>query len=314
MNVPGCVKTGFLLGLLLCLVSQGCRRRDAWLTSTLLFFDTVCELKVFAPGPLFTSVQQDISKTFSEIEVLFSPGASLADPLVDQLFRQSYDVYLKSEGRFDISVAPLSRLWGFRSRSYKVPDETEIRKILRRVGLNRIKLSPEGLVVPEGMELDWGGIAKGFGIDRAAQRLREDHVSHGFLNAGGDLYCWGKNPDGEDWKIGIRHPRKGGFLGVLTISDMGAATTGDYQRFFIEDGRRYHHVFDPKTGYPAEGKQSVTVIGPKTLLCDALSTALFVSSDPEKVLASFPDYGAVLVNNKGDVVTMGKAFPFILEP
>jgi len=314
MNVPGCVKYGFLLGLLLCLTSPGCRRRETWHTSTLLFFDTVCELKVSAPEPLFTSAQQGVSQTFSEIEALFSPGASLADPLVDQLFLQSYDVYLKSEGHFDISVAPLSWLWGFRSRSYKVPDEAEIQKTLRRVGLNRIKPSPEGLVVPAGMELDWGGIAKGFGIDRAVQRLREDHISHGFLNAGGDLFCWGKNPDGADWKIGIQHPRKGGFLGILTLSDMGAATTGDYQRFFIEDDRRYHHVFDPKTGYPAEGKQSVTVVGPKTLLCDALSTALFVSSDPERVLASYPDYGAVLVNNNGAVTTIGKVFPFILEP
>jgi len=307
-------RTCALLCLLLFFMSPGCRRRESWHTTTLLFFDTVCELKIHAPDSAVGPSKKDVSQIFSEIETLFSPGASLSNPLVNQLFTQSYDVYLKSEGRFDVSVAPLSRLWGFRSRSYAVPDKREILKTLTRIGLDRIKSSPEGLMIPDGMELDWGGVAKGFGIDRAVQRLRRNNISRGFLNAGGDLFCWGENPEEKDWRIGIQHPRREGFLGVLTITGVGAATTGDYQRFFIENGKRYHHVFDPKTGYPAQGKQSVTVIGPKTLLCDALSTALFVSADPEKVLASYPDYGAVLVDDKGIVTTIGRSFSLHLEP
>lgn len=314
MRVSAFHRSAPVFFLLVCLLVPGCRPRQTWHASTLLFFDTVCELKISASGPLLSSAQKDVSDAFSEIETLFSPGSSLSAPLVDQLFRQSYEVYRHSGGSFDISIAPLSRLWGFRSRDYRVPGEEDIRQTLNRVGLDRIDIARDHLVIPEGMELDWGGIAKGFGIDRAVSRLNERHVSHGFINAGGDLFCWGKNPEGKDWRIGIQHPRHGGFLGVLTISGLGAATTGDYQRFFIEDGKRYHHVFNPKTGYPAEGKQSVTVVGPKTMICDALSTALFVSSNPEKILANYPEYGAVIVNDKGSITTLGKTPPLFLEP
>ena len=161
--------------------------------------------------------------------------------------------------------------------------------------------------------MDWGGIAKGYGIDLAAQRLIESGITKGFINAGGDLYCWGENPAKASWKIGIKHPRKEGFIGVLEIRDLGAATAGDYQRFFIKDGIRYHHIFNPKTGYPAQGKQSVTVVGPESLLCDALSTALFVTSHPEALLQKYPEYGAVIVDSSGAVSILGKDFPLSLS-
>jgi thiamine biosynthesis lipoprotein len=156
------------------------------------------------------------------------------------------------------------------------------------------------------MELDWGGIAKGYGIDLAVRVLIDMGIRRGFVNAGGDLYCWGRNPDDRPWRIGVQHPRAAGFLGVIEMEDEGAATTGDYQRYFFESGVRWHHVFDPRTGYPARGKQSVTVVGPETAVCDALSTALFVSDEPETVLKSFPDYGAVLVDEKGAPRLIGK--------
>ena len=160
------------------------------------------------------------------------------------------------------------------------------------------------------MILDWGGIAKGYGIDLASQALIKSGFHQGFINAGGDLYCWGLNPENKTWRIGIKHPRQEGFLGVLSLSDMGVATTGDYQRYFIKDGTRYHLIFDPKTGFPARGKQSVTVIGPETNLCDALATALFVSKAPADILKKYPLYGAILVNEQGEISFLGKSFPF----
>jgi len=147
-------------------------------------------------------------------------------------------------------------------------------------------------------------------IDLAAQSLQAMGIARGFINAGGDLFCWGENPSQAPWKIGIKHPRQEGFFGILELMDAAAATAGDYQRFFIEGGRRYHHIFDPRTGYPASGKQSVTVIGPETLLCDALSTALFVSADPERILSSYPQYGAVIMDDAGKISMFGKGFPF----
>jgi thiamine biosynthesis lipoprotein len=160
------------------------------------------------------------------------------------------------------------------------------------------------------MGLDWGGIAKGLAVDRAAQAIQALGIARGFINAGGNLFCWGKNPDGGPWKIGVKHPRRDGFLGVLSISDVGAATSGDYQRYFESEGVRYHHIFDPKTGYSARGKQSVTVIGPEAVICDALSTALFVSPDPERILKKYPDYGAIIVDAEGNVSIAGKKYTF----
>jgi thiamine biosynthesis lipoprotein len=174
--------------------------------------------------------------------------------------------------------------------------------------MDKIQIKNNKIVLPEQMKLDWGGIAKGYGVDLASQALIDMNIQKGFINAGGDIFCWGQNPDNNDWKIGIEHPRKSGFLGILSLTEMGAATSGDYQRFFIENGVRYHHIFDPSTGYPAKGRQSVTVIGPEVLFCDALSTALFVSKEPENILRNYPDYGAVIVNDDGDILFLGKEF------
>jgi len=257
------------------------------------------------------SAQEEVQRVFFEIESLFSPGIDdYSSPLVLDLFQRSLKVYHDSNGCFDITVAPLSRIWGFFDKSYVVPAPERIKSVLIFIGMEKIVQKDEALILPPGMELDWGAIAKRFGIDLASKSLLQMGISRGFINAGGDLYCWGENPSGQSWNIGIKHPRESGFLGVLSISDLGAATTGDYQRYFSKDGIRYHHVFDPRTGYPSQGKQSVTVCGPETLICDALSTALFVSQEPARILEKFPDYGAIIVDSNGNLSFLGKAYTF----
>jgi thiamine biosynthesis lipoprotein len=288
-----------------------CGVQEKWHTSTLLVFDTLCELKIFCSSSEFKAAQKDVDRIFSEIESHFSPDAEdYSSSMVLDLYRRALQVFTDSDGCFDITVAPLSRLWGFLSKSYAVPTPDQLQSILERVGMKKLKEENGILLLLPGMKLDWGAIAKGFAIDLASQSLIERGISSGFINAGGDLYCWGENPDNKDWNIGIKHPRKSGFLGIISISEQGAATTGDYQRYFIKEGVRYHHVFDPHTGYPAKGKQSVTVCGPETLLCDALSTALFVSSQPEKIIEKYPDYGAIIVDSQGNLSFLGKTFPF----
>jgi thiamine biosynthesis lipoprotein len=290
---------------------SGCGVKESWHTSTLLAFDTVCEITIFCSSSMSKSAQEEVERIFLEIEALFSPGAEdYTSPLVLDLFQRALKVYHDSSGCFDITVAPLSRVWGFLDKSYVVPAPEQIKSILKLIGMEKIKESNETLILLPGMELDWGAIAKGMGIDLASKSLLQMGISNGYINAGGDLYCWGKNPSGQSWNIGIKHPRESGFLGVLTISDLGAATTGDYQRYFVKDGVRYHHVLNPRTGYPAQGKQSVTVSGPETTICDALSTALFVSQQPEKVLEKYPDYGAIIVDSDGNLSFLGKAYTF----
>ena len=156
------------------------------------------------------------------------------------------------------------------------------------------------------MKLDWGGIAKGWAVDMAARSLRNAGITRGFINAGGDLYCWGSNPEGKEWRIGVKHPRQRGYIRVLSVKDTGVATSGDYQRYFEKDGVRYCHILNPTTGYPAHERTSVTVFGPEATLCDALSTALFVSPDPAAILKKYPDYGAIIADVHGEVALMGK--------
>jgi len=298
----------FIFSLLL-----GCGGEEKWQTSTLLVFDTLCEIKVFCSSSSFKAVLEDVDRIFSEIESSFSPDAEdYSSPMVIDLYRKALQVYRDSDGCFDITVAPLSRLWGFLSKSHYVPSQDQIKSLLGQIGMEKIKMEKEILILHSGMKLDWGAIAKGYAIDLASQSLIERGISSGFINAGGDLYCWGKNPDYQDWNIGIKNPRASGFFGILSISQLGAATTGDYQRYFIRDGVRYHHVFDPRTGYPARGKQSVTVCGPETLLCDALSTALFVSRQPEDIIEKYPDYGAIILDSEGNLSFIGKTYPFRL--
>jgi thiamine biosynthesis lipoprotein len=305
------MKKHLILVFLVCAFLTNCRSPERWQTSTLLFFDTVCELNLHCSASSLISAKEEVRRVFSDIETHFSPGAEdRSSALVISLFQRALDVYLASDGSFDITVGPLSKIWGFRDGSHRVPSFDEIQSILKNIGMDKLEIKKNRLFLEPGMELDWGGIAKGFGIDLASQALIRMQVKSGFINAGGDLYCWGTNPENKSWRVGIKHPRKGGYLGVLSVSEIGLATTGDYQRYFIKDGIRYHHVFNPKSGYPSKGKQSVTVIGPETSICDALSTALFVSPRPEDILQEFPKYGAILLNANGEITQLGRSFSF----
>ncbi len=309
-SIPSLAKKLFSLLLVLSLFLS-CQVKEKWQTSTLLVFDTLCEIKVFCSSAKFKSCQEEVQRIFSKVESSFSPGAAdYSSPLVINLFHRALQVSQDSEGCFDITVGPLSRLWGFFNKSNLLPSPEKIKSTLKYVGIEKILEQDGALVLLQGMELDWGGIAKGLAVDLASQSLIKMGVSSGFINAGGDLCCWGKNPDSQPWQVGIKHPRKSGFLGVLSLENLAAATSGDYQRFFEVNGVRYHHIFDPKTGYPAQGKQSVTVIGPEAVFCDALSTALFVSQKPERILEKYPEYGAILVDSKGNLSFAGKAYPF----
>ncbi len=290
-----------------------CGVRDKWHTASFFFFDTLCEVKLFTSQSRFLLAQEDINRIFADIDTSFSPEAEdYSSPIVLSLYRKAFALYRASHGAFDITVASLSKLWGFIDGNHHVPDSNLIKKTLQFIGMEKIRDQKTFLDLPEGLSMDWGGIAKGYGIDLAAQSLIESGITKGFINAGGDLYCWGESPARSSWKIGIKHPRKEGFIGVLDITNLGAATAGDYQRYFIQDNIRYHHIFNPKTGYPAQGKQSVTVVGPEALLCDALSTALFVTAYPEELLKKYAEYGAVIVNSEGSLSILGKEYPFSL--
>lgn len=185
-----------------------------------------------------------------------------------------------SEGAFDPTIAPLLNIWGFWDQRYRVPGPGEIEAVLPLVDYRLLEIDRKrGTVyLPEaGMSLDLGGIAKGYIVDRGMAVLSRAGIKHAFLNAGGDIALLGTKPDGDPWRIGVRHPREENeYIALIPLSGGAVVTSGDYERTFVEDSVRYHHILDPSTGQPALSLSSVTIVAPTAMEADALSTAVFV--------------------------------------
>ncbi len=181
--------------------------------------------------------------------------------------------FAKSDGAFDITSGLLRTVWDFSAS--RLPDQESIDAVLPFIGLDKVAIS-DGRIYFEkaGMELDFGGIGKEYAADRAAEVCAELGARHGFIDLGGDIRVIGSQPDGLPWRIGIRHPRDADKIAAeITLSKGAIATSGDYERFMEVDGRRYCHILDPRTGWPAQGLSSVTVISDRCLVAGSLSTA-----------------------------------------
>lgn len=204
-----------------------------------------------------------------------------------------------SAGAFDPTIAPLLERWGFQGGEHRVPDPEELEEARAAVDYSLVEVGGGKVFLPRsGMALDLGGIAKGYIVDRGLDLLAQSGVEHALINAGGDVGILGPKADGSSWRIGIKHPRSSEIIAVIPWGERGAVvTSGDYERFFEEDGVRYHHILDPRTGRPASSLLSVTVVAPTAMEADALSTALFVLG-PQRGLAlveSLPEVEAVLI-------------------
>lgn len=237
-----------------------------------------------------------VREVFEEVEATaneWRPGSPLAlvnnaaggapvmiPPALEALISRSLRLADQTDGAFDPTWAALWGLWDFRAERPQLPDPAEISARLPLVDFRRVELDTAAHTVrlPEtGMKLGLGGIAKGYALDLAVAQLHEAGVRDFLLQAGGQVYAGGQK-EGASWRTGIRHPRGGPeeIFGVMALSDRSASTSGDYERFFELDGRRYHHVLDPRTGWPAKEARSVTVVAADATLADGLSTALMV--------------------------------------
>src|SRR5690606_28032420 len=182
-----------------------------------------------------------------------------------------------SGGAFDITYESVGYLYDF--RAHRRPDEADIAARLGAIDYRLVSLDPAASAIrfgAPGVRINLGGIAKGYAVERAAALLRARGIRHAVLSAGGDTRVLGDRR-GQPWIVGIRHPRLDDEVVTrLPVVDEAVSTSGDYERFFEEDGRRYHHILNPQTGRPTEGVVSVTVIGPDATTTDGLSTTLFV--------------------------------------
>ncbi len=201
--------------------------------------------------------------------------------------------YQKTSGKYDVTISPLVDLWHQGRTTMPPPDSIAAAKAL--VGFDRLRFSPDYLIMPSEMSIDFGSIAKGYIIDRAAEYALSQGVSYGHINAGGDIRIFGDASRAQ--RIGIRHPREPNrIIATLLLSDTAVVTSGDYERYFEVDGVRYHHIINPLTGYPVDGVFSVTVIAPNATAADVISTSLFVMEPEEAIdlVKSIPDAEAII--------------------
>jgi len=224
----------------------------------------------------------------SEVSRLGQPpsGVGMAcAPEVMEVLRRSQHFAGQTSGAFDVTLGALTKLWGF-PETKAPPDSTRIDSALGHVGYGHLRLDGQRVVVDAaGLQLDVGAAAKGYAVDRAVEALIEAGVQAGLIEAGGDIRFWGRKPDGRPWRFGVRHPRDADQ--TITVEDVGLsslATSGDYEQFFERDGRRYHHLLDPLTGYPARAAVSATAWAATAMDADILATAFFVMG-PEAAVA-----------------------------
>lgn len=187
-----------------------------------------------------------------------------------------------SKGNFDITIGPLVQLWNIGTKKAKVPSTKEIKDNLPLVNYKDLTLNKEETKVmlnKKGMILDLGGIAKGYAADEVTKILKNNGINHAIINLGGNVFAMGSKPDGSGWKIGVQNPfdeKRGSHIGIVNIKNKSVVSSGIYERNFTENGKLYHHILNPYTGYPVRNNlQSVTIVADESFDADGLSTGIF---------------------------------------
>jgi len=215
----------------------------------------------------------------SEVYRLNKTGTLKVSPETFYIIQRSKEFYYLSEGAFDITIAPIMDLWGFTKGDYNTPSETKIKNALKLVGSDKIILHQSSFVIQfiaPGIKIDLGAIAKGYAIDCAVKKVRAYGIKDFLINAGGQVYCSGER-FGKPWVVAIKNPRANELASYLELKNKAISTSGDYEQYFFKNKKRYAHIINPKTGYPAENSiASVTVIAEDGLTADALSTSIFI--------------------------------------
>ena len=289
------IQTQYLPLVLLLIMMSGCASPQP-ITGTAFVMDTILEYKLYGKDAQQTGRQ--IEQAFSDLESRVSlyrdeseisrlnemagkAPVAVSEDTFDLLERcKQYGE--ESEGTFDVTVAPLALAWGITSTSPAIPDRALVEELLSLVDYRDILLDRQNrtaMLAREGQRIDLGGIAKGYAAQMGMEIMRQNGIKQGYLSIGGNLAVIGKKTRTEDFLFGVRDPRgtANDFIATIILPRQTMATSGDYERFFEQDGKRYHHILDPATGYPANGGLfSVSVISADGAYADYLSTALFI--------------------------------------
>jgi len=239
------------------------------------------------------------------------------DREVFELTKRAIKLSEITNGGFDISFAAMDRIWKFDGSMTEMPSAEAIKKSVEKVGYKNIILdSTESTIFLKlkGMKIGFGALGEGYATDKCRAMMIAKGVQAGIINGSGDMSTWGKQPNGKHWKIGITNPFKPEkILAAIPLKEGAVTTSGSYEKFVVFNGKRYSHIINPATGYPATGLCSVTVFGPNAETANGLSTSMMVLGQKEGLLLlqKFPDYSCVLITDKGKIVK-SKNFPYKL--
>lgn len=291
-NNAGCKLFLLALTFTLLAVMAGCAG-NVQVTGTAFLMDTIVEYQFVGPEDSGKKVEQAL-RDFEEACSLYMENSQIAalnreagknyvslSPRVYDLLNRCVEYSGESGGVFDVTIAPLVTLWNITGTNPQVPSREKIDALLPLVNYRDILLKDDGsaMLAREGQMVDLGGIAKGYACNIARETALESGVKRGYVSIGGNIMVIGKKKSREDYRFGLRDPRGGpnDYLAVVTLPDSTIATSGDYERYFEQDGVRYHHILDPATGAPAQTDlMSVSVFSPDGAYADYMSTYLFL--------------------------------------
>ncbi|MDE6657551.1 MAG: FAD:protein FMN transferase, partial [Oscillospiraceae bacterium] len=315
------------LGILIILLYSGCQRQEETseqvLSSRDIFaMDTYMNLKIYCDNSetaqealqagenLIQDLENKFSVTNPDSDISFinqsagTPVQVSSDTV--NLLETACTIGNASNGALDISIYPVLKAWGFTTQNYQIPDENLLKNLLNSVDYTKISIENNFIQIPEDFQIDVGALAKGYTSDKLIALFQEYGTESAVINLGGNVQTLGTKPDGSFWNVAVVNPfSPSENMCILQIADKAVITSGNYERYFIgEDDNIYWHIIDPADGYPANnGLISVTIIGESGLLCDALSTAIFIMGTEQAIsywrLAN--NFDMILVTDTGEI-------------
>lgn len=217
-----------------------------------------------------------------------------------------------TNGAFDISFAAMDRIWKFDGSMTEMPTPDAIKKSVEKVGYKNIILDKENSTIflkLKGMKIGFGALGEGYAADKCKQMMIKNGVAAGIVNGSGDMNTWGKQPDGSAWNIGITDPKNPTeLLAVVPLQQGAVVTSGNYEKFVVFNGKRYAHIINPKTGYPATGLTSVTIFGPSAEIANGLSTSIMVLGKKAglQLLKKYPEMSYIIISDHGHIYSSPK--------
>jgi len=305
-----------LIGLFISLAPKGGNSAGTYQHNEGVVFGTLYHIKYLYDKDLQAEIEAELARVDASLS-MFNPQSTIskinrnetdkADEMLSEVLKFSYKIYEATDGAFDPTVAPLVNAWGFGFKNGQLPDSAQVDSLRTLVGLSHIHLDGNIITKDNPLStLDFSAIAKGYGVDRVAQLLRNHDIKDFMVEIGGEIVTEGVNEKGEIWHIGINKPdddstsTNNELQEVIELSGKAVATSGNYRNYYIQDGKKIAHTINPKTGYPAQQDiLSSTVIAPTCAEADAYATAFMVlgTNGAKQVLKNKPQLETYFITN-----------------